>query len=131
MENDYETKVTSNTQPYDKLSDSSSNKEKTVSHITKMTDASVGTILLACLIGLLALIIVAGIPLTQVIVGSLFKNQCPIDPHIPIYLIVSGAATLTLLITLILHVRFFLQLKIFDVFYVNGRCKRDDRMGCK
>lgn len=36
------------------------------------------------------------LPVTEIVIGSLNINQCPIDPRIPIYLIVAGIAVLIL-----------------------------------
>ncbi|CAF1001005.1 unnamed protein product [Rotaria sordida] len=99
MENDCKATATYSTQPFDTLSESSSTKQK-----TEVIRWNAKTVLWTCLIGLIALFVFVGIPLVQIIIGSLYKDKCPVNPYIPIYLIVTGAATLTVLPTLILGV---------------------------
>jgi hypothetical protein len=60
----------------------------------------------------LIIAIIGIIPLTQLIVGSVHKNACPMDYRIPIYLIVSGAVGLTIVIGSILQVSFFSIIKL-------------------
>lgn len=38
------------------------------------------------------------IPITQLVIGNLYRDQCPINAKIPLYLIVSGATGLFLMI---------------------------------
>ncbi|CAF3731120.1 unnamed protein product [Rotaria sordida] len=97
MENDCKATATYSTQPFDTLSESPSTKQK-----TEVIRWNAKRVLWICLIGLIALFVFVGIPLTQLIIGSLYKDKCPVNPYIPIYLIVTGAATLTVLPTLIL-----------------------------
>ena len=106
MENDCEAKVKPSTQSYDTLSESSLTKEKTNIQNTEAINSNARTILCACPFVLLALVLFLGIPLVQIVIGSLYKNECPVNPLIPIYLIVTGVATLTLIPTVILAVRF-------------------------
>ena len=108
MENDYEAKVTPNIQSSYLLPDSSSTQQESVSQGTKPVGGKVLTTTLAFFVIGAAFIVVTGIPITQVIIGSLHKNQCPINPLIPIYLIVAGVVSLVLLMLMILTVRFFL-----------------------
>ena len=110
MENDYEAKFKPSTQSYDTLSESSSAIEKTNILKIEATRCNARTILCACPFVLLALILFLGIPVVQIVIGSLYKNECPVNPRIPIYLIVTGVATLTLIPTVILAVRFVYNL---------------------
>ena len=59
-----------------------------------------------CLI-LLTLCVDAIIPITQLIIGILHKNDCPISHFLPIYLIVAGADELLLLFSIALFVCIF------------------------
>jgi hypothetical protein len=56
------------------------------------------------LVFILMILIVFALPISQIVVGSLYKNQCPIDYLIPIHLISTGVAMLILLIIIILQV---------------------------
>ena len=40
---------------------------------------------------LVALCIVLVIPILQLAIGAAYQNQCPVNPNIPVYLIVAGA----------------------------------------
>ncbi|CAF2151985.1 unnamed protein product [Rotaria magnacalcarata] len=104
MENDCEAKVTPSTQPYDTLSESPSTKTKANLQNTEAIVCNARTILYACPFVLLALLIFLGIPLLQIIIGILYKNECPVNPLIPVYLVFTGVAALTLLSTVILGV---------------------------
>ncbi|CAF1945032.1 unnamed protein product [Rotaria magnacalcarata] len=59
------------------------------SYFASLLKASVAVWLIVFLIAL-----ICAIPLTQIIVGSLFKDQCSINYLIPIYLIVAGVTGL-------------------------------------
>lgn len=60
--------------------------------------------------GLICLL-VFGIPIAEISVGSIFIHECPIEPRIPIYVIVRGASSLLVLILLCVLVRFLLYCK--------------------
>ncbi|CAF2990408.1 unnamed protein product [Rotaria socialis] len=127
MENDCEAKVTPSTQPYDTLSESPSTKTKTNLQNTEAIVCNARTIFYACPFVLLALLILLGIPLLQIIIGSLCKNECPVNPLIPVYLLVMGVATLTLISTVILAVTvkklsFLFYLSILLALLMFGWC---------
>jgi hypothetical protein len=108
MDNDYEAKGTPNNQSSYTLPDSSSTEQESLLQGTKPVGGKVlSTALIFFVIGAVVILVV-GIPVTQVIIGSLHMNQCPINPLIPIYLIVAGVATLLLIMFIILKVRLFL-----------------------
>jgi hypothetical protein len=73
---------------------------------------------ICCLIVLLIIAAVA-LSITQVIIGVLYKDACPIEYLIPIYLIVSGCIGMALVIIIITSVSTF-----FDQYLVLGfiRC---------
>jgi hypothetical protein len=50
--------------------------------------------------------IVSIVSLIQVIIGSLYNDNCPVNPYIPIYLIVAGVLGLLLPVFLVCLVRF-------------------------
>jgi hypothetical protein len=54
----------------------------------------------------LVIAIIGIIPLTQLIVGSVHKNNCPMNYLIPIYLIVAGVIGLFIIIISIIQVKF-------------------------
>lgn len=58
---------------------------------------------------------VCALPITQIVIGSLFIHQCPVNNFIPIHLIITGLATFTLLIICILTVRVFLSDKTMNI----------------
>jgi len=49
----------------------------------------------ACLAGTVCmttlLVLGLSVPIASIVIGSLYKDQCPAEPHIPIFLIVLGA----------------------------------------
>jgi hypothetical protein len=95
MDIDTETRVYTISQVSDKSSSSSKRR------IFKNVKLFGGTVLAVTLgFWLITLIIaIAGvIPLTQLIIGSLYKNTCPMNHLIPIFLIVSGVVGLVLVI---------------------------------
>ena len=106
MKNDCEANGKGSTRPYDTLSESSLTEQKPIVEKTEETSCNARTICYACPFVLLGILLFLGIPLVQIIVGTLYKNECPINPLIPIYLIVTGVVTLTLLPTIILGVTF-------------------------
>jgi hypothetical protein len=55
----------------------------------------------------LIIAIIGIVPLTQLIVGSIHKNSCPMDYRIPIYLIVAGVVGLVSIIVSVCQVSFF------------------------
>jgi hypothetical protein len=61
-------------------------------------DESVGSLLgtasVACCCFLLLFAINAALPVTQLVIGILYKDSCPMNYFIPIYLIVAGIAGL-------------------------------------
>lgn len=114
MKNDCEAKLKPSTQSYGTLSESSSTREKTNVQKTEAIRCNARTILCACPFVLLAFILFLGIPVVQIVIGSLYKNECPVNPRIPIYLIVTGVASLTLIPTVILAVRLIHNLLILS-----------------
>lgn len=88
-----------------------------------------GRLLTYCfLLGFIGIILaVCSLPITQIVIGSLYINQCPVDNFIPIHLLITGLATLILLIICVLTVRFFFLLKCdfrkiyFYRFFVKNR----------
>lgn len=50
--------------------------------------------------------IVIAVPIAQIIFGSLYIKQCPVEPRIPIYLIVAGTSMFVFLAAAIITVRF-------------------------
>jgi hypothetical protein len=112
MENDYEANaISANTQPSCTFANLPTTKQENADEGTKSApDKFCVRVSPYVLIGVLSFI-VFGLPITEVVTGSVFKNQCPINPLIPIYLIVTGVATLTLILLIILMVRFLLSLK--------------------
>lgn len=48
---------------------------------------------------------VFALPITQIVLGSLYINQCPINNLIPIHLIITGVSTLLLFTVVIIQVR--------------------------
>ena len=67
-----------------------------------------GRLLTFCfLFGFIGIIlVVCSLPITQIVIGSLYINQCPVNSFIPIHLLVTGLTTFILLIICILTVRF-------------------------
>ena len=66
-------------------------------------------------LGLLAVITFV-LSLIQIIVGGLNKNYCPMNPYIPLYLLVAGVLGIVLLVVLVIVVSFLLQkYEHFDV----------------
>lgn len=63
---------------------------------------------------ILLLALASAIPIAQLIVGSLHKNECPMNPMIPKYLIVAGAAGITLIVLSYAQVNESLQ-QIFKI----------------
>jgi hypothetical protein len=61
--------------------------------------------------------IIGVIPLTQLIVGSLHKNGCPMNHLIPIYSIIAGVVGLLLILIPIFQVSFYLNLANGRNFY--------------
>ncbi|XP_041094317.1 transmembrane protein 272-like isoform X2 [Polyodon spathula] len=47
-------------------------------------------------VSVLSKIIATALPIAQIAIGSLYLNDCPVQPRIPIYLIVSGVFVLSL-----------------------------------
>ncbi|KAK6466435.1 transmembrane protein 272-like [Huso huso] len=47
-------------------------------------------------VSVLSKIIATALPIAQIAIGSLYRNDCPVQPYIPIYLIVSGVFVLVL-----------------------------------
>ena len=70
----------------------------------KLFGKSVLTASLRFLLIVLIIAIIGVVPLTQLIVGSMHKNACPVQKLIPIYLIVSGVVGLVFIIILMLQV---------------------------
>ena len=70
---------------------------------------SQGKLLTFCfLLALIAIIFfVFSLPITQIVIGSLYINQCPVNNLIPIHLIVTGVSTLILFIICIVQVSEF------------------------
>lgn len=52
---------------------------------------------------------VSAIPITQLVVGSLHKNDCSINHMIPKYLIFAGAAGIVMIVLLYVQVNKYLQ----------------------
>ncbi len=106
--------ITHDIQLSSKMSDPLLNKRD---NFFKRTKRSAGEVLsTSCLLFIFIgiIILVSATPIIQVIVGSLYKNSCPMNHLIPIYLIVAGVATLTLFIISIIKVIFFL-----NMLYIN------------
>jgi hypothetical protein len=114
MDIDTEAKVYTITQPTDgpQAGKSSSNAgRRALKNIkgfgSKALAASLGFWMIVLIIAIIGVI-----PLTELIVGSVHKNACPMNHRIPIYLIVSGAVGLTIVIGSILQVSFFSIIKL-------------------
>ena len=68
--------------------------------------------------------IVSALPLTQLIIGSLHKNDCPINDFIPIYLIVAGAVGLFTALLSIFQVSYcFIFIQILEKM-VESKCNK-------
>ncbi|CAF1015107.1 unnamed protein product [Adineta steineri] len=48
--------------------------------------------------GLFVALLILCIPITELVIGIKYQHQCPIQPKIPIYLIVAGSLTLPMLV---------------------------------
>jgi hypothetical protein len=70
------------------------------------------------LVFILMILIVLALPISQIVIGSLYKNQCPMNYLIPIHLIITGVAMLILLIIIILKVIFFLNITKTLIIYI-------------
>jgi len=103
MDFDKETGIYSITQP----SDESSSNKRGVSKNAKSAGKSLLAVSLVCWLIILVIAIISAVPLTQLIIGSLHKNDCPMNHRIPIYLIVSGTVGLCLALTSICQVNIF------------------------
>ncbi|CAF1290473.1 unnamed protein product [Rotaria magnacalcarata] len=79
--------------PTSKTSSTETNNSKMRAVVLSVVSTTVG---IGTLIVMLTLIAV--IPLSQLIVGSIHKNQCPMNPMIAKYLIVAGAAGITTMV---------------------------------
>ena len=55
---------------------------------------------------LVILCLLLAIPILQIVIGTIYRDVCPINPKIPIYLIVSGASTIACIVVLLLVVRY-------------------------
>jgi hypothetical protein len=87
MDVDTEGKVYTITQSSD---ESSSHKGREALETVKLFGTiALGFWLIALIVGIIGIV-----PLTQLIVGSIHKNSCPMDYRIPIYLIVAGVVGL-------------------------------------
>jgi hypothetical protein len=51
---------------------------------------------------LIYLILILILPITKLVLGVLYVNQCPINRHIPLYMIVSGACGISTVVLLLL-----------------------------
>ncbi len=114
-----ESDISTNIQSSGKMSDPLLNKRE---NFFKRTKRSAGEVLsISCMFTLfIALIlIISAFPITQVIIGSLYKDLCPMNYLIPIYLIVAGVSTLTLFIISIMKVVFFLKISFINKSVVN------------
>ncbi|CAF1456874.1 unnamed protein product, partial [Didymodactylos carnosus] len=70
------------------------------------------TVILGSTYCLVVLCVILIIPILQVAIGASYKNQCRLEPYIPIYLIVSGScgiATLVLVIVVVLSIICFFK----------------------
>ncbi len=117
-----ESDISPNIQSAGKMSDPLLNKRENFFKRTKRSTSEVLTITGALILFIALIIVVSAVPITQVIIGSLYKDSCPINSLIPIYLIVAGVTTLTLLIVTIINVIFFLNMSfikknIKDIIY--------------
>ncbi|CAF1099977.1 unnamed protein product [Rotaria sordida] len=65
-----------------------------------------GTLTLCCIIFLCIVLFlcVLTLPIIQIVMGSLYMHSCPMNPHLPIYLISAGVAILILIITYTIEV---------------------------
>lgn len=69
-----------------------------------------GLFAVSCALWIVVIIVAlaAALPLTQLIIGILYKDDCPINDSIPLYLIVAGATGLfSAVLTLFQVSRFF------------------------
>ncbi|CAF1059805.1 unnamed protein product [Rotaria sordida] len=90
MESKYDIEAT----PVMKSSDFSSNEQE--NFIKRKIHSIDKKLALPCVILLCiaVIILVFGIPITQVIIGSIYFNSCPLDNRLPIYLVIAGIGTL-------------------------------------
>jgi len=77
--------------------------------LKRMKQSAGNTLIFTCLVLLLLLIIIAlvAMPISQIILGSLYKNSCPMNDHIPVYLILAGIGSLIFQILIIFEVNCF------------------------
>jgi hypothetical protein len=84
----------------------SSNEQGNWFKSLKSLVVAIFSVSLALWLIILVIAIIGIIPLTQLIVGSVHKNNCPMNHLIPIYLIVAGVIGLFILIISIIQVSF-------------------------
>lgn len=112
-----ESDISANIQSTGKMSDPLLNERE---NFFKRTKRSAGEVLsISCMLVLFIglIIVISAIPIVQVIMGSLYKDSCPINYLIPIYLIVAGCTTLTLLIVSIMKVIFFINKSVVNTSF--------------
>ncbi|XP_065662516.1 transmembrane protein 272-like isoform X1 [Hydra vulgaris] len=56
-----------------------------------------------CLIGLIIVILLSGLPIAMIVIGELKREKCSVEPMIPIFLIVAGATSLVLLLLAVIN----------------------------
>ncbi|CAF4006773.1 unnamed protein product [Adineta steineri] len=82
-------------------------ERKTISFVPDVVTGILGSVY--CLVVLFILLI---IPILQVAFGAAYRNQCPINSNISVYLIVSGACGIaTILLTIIIAIAFICLFK--------------------
>ncbi|CAF1216375.1 unnamed protein product [Adineta steineri] len=58
-----------------------------------------GLVACATVCGLFVISLSLCIPIAELVIGIKYQHQCPIQPKIPIYLIVAGSLTIFMLVT--------------------------------
>ena len=83
-------------------------------HLDKMKNA---------IIAVVVLLVLSAVPLAALIVGSIGLNQCPIQPMVPIWLLVVGVVGIAGFSCLIVEVRIILDVHVALNFYEYYHCK--------
>ncbi|CAF3956847.1 unnamed protein product [Adineta steineri] len=103
MEDNYDSEVTPMIQSDPSLNLSPTKQNNFVNNRKQNSNNKLFTSFLILFLVFIFISIVA-VPILQIVLGSLYINECPIDHRIPIYLIVAGGATLILFITLAMKI---------------------------
>jgi hypothetical protein len=67
------------------------------------------TAVLSSIYFLIVLCIMLIIPILELAIGAAYRDQCPINPNIPVYLIVTGACGIATIVLTLMIVRFHLK----------------------